>query len=59
MSTHTFQLSVSDFPTLVIEAGSYATDEVRLSFGALLVLIAWCTASDRRVADGLSYYRPV
>ena len=26
---------------------------------ALLALIAWCTAADRRVADGLSYYRPV
>lgn len=26
---------------------------------ALLALIAWCTAPDRRVADGLSYYRPV
>jgi uncharacterized membrane protein len=25
----------------------------------LLALIAWCTAPDRRVADGLSYYRPV
>lgn len=26
---------------------------------ALLALIAWCTVPDRRVADGLSYYRPV
>ena len=26
---------------------------------ALLALIAWCTAPDRRDADGLSYYRPV
>jgi uncharacterized membrane protein len=26
---------------------------------ALLALIVWCTAPERRVADGLSYYRPV
>ena len=26
---------------------------------ALLALIAWCTAPDRRIDDGLSYYRPV
>lgn len=26
---------------------------------ALLAMIAWCTTPDRRIADGLSYYRPV
>jgi len=26
---------------------------------ALLALIAWCTAPDRRDADGLSYHRPL
>jgi uncharacterized membrane protein len=25
---------------------------------ALLALIAWCTARDRRIVDGLRYYRP-